>query len=173
MFTVRGHLFTTRRPWQPTNTCYKAANIENEYSGAELASNLMTDPKSVSSDSARSSGRWANRPPAAKTGQTSVNSWLDPREYPPNIQPKINFTPVQWVSCCSLWIEWRGFQPLNLNSDFQIAVMTVIIDFLRYGVVLSLCATSICHLPVILYLQKSRLFCSCSSSAENPAAECI
>ena len=25
------------RLWQPTNTRYKAANIENEYSGAELA----------------------------------------------------------------------------------------------------------------------------------------
>ena len=29
-----GVLFLTRRPRQPTNTCYKADNIENEYSGA-------------------------------------------------------------------------------------------------------------------------------------------
>ena len=57
-----------------------------------LLNNLMTVSKSVFSDSTRGSGRWANRPPAANTGWTSVKSRLDPSEYPPNIQPETNFT---------------------------------------------------------------------------------
>ena len=52
-----------------------------------MLSNLMMVPKWVSSDSARGSGSWANRPPAADAGQTSVKSRLDPNEYPPNSQP--------------------------------------------------------------------------------------
>ena len=40
-----------------------------------MLSNLMTVPKSVSSDSPRGS---VNRPPAANSGRTSVKSWLDP-----------------------------------------------------------------------------------------------
>ena len=36
---------------------------------------------------------------------SSVRSQLDPSEYPPNIRPETNFTPVQWVACCSLWIH--------------------------------------------------------------------
>ena len=57
-----------------------------------MLSNLMTVPKSVSSDSPRGS---VNRPPAANSGRTSVKSWLDPSEYPPNIQPETNFTSVR------------------------------------------------------------------------------
>ena len=76
----------------------------------------MTVPKSVSSDSARGSGRWANRPAAAHIGRASVKLWLDPSEYQPNIQPDTNFTPVWWVACCSLWIGWQGFQSLNLKD---------------------------------------------------------
>ena len=32
-----GDAFLARTPRQPTNTRYKATNIENEYSGTELA----------------------------------------------------------------------------------------------------------------------------------------
>ena len=77
----------------------------------------MMVPKSVSRDSARGAVKWANRPPAANFGRTSVKSWLDPSEYPPNIQPETNFTPVRWVACCSLWIGRQGFQSLTLNDD--------------------------------------------------------
>ena len=69
-------------------------------------SNLMTVPKSVSSESARGAGRWAKCPPAANSGRTSVKLQLDPSEYLSNIQPETNYTPV----VC-------GFQSLNLNGD--------------------------------------------------------
>ena len=52
----------------------------------------MTFPNSVSSGSARL-WRWADRPPAAHTGWTSVKSRLDPSEYPPNSPPETNLTP--------------------------------------------------------------------------------
>ena len=71
-----------------------------------MLTNSMKVPKSVSSDSAWGSERWADRPPAANTGRTSPKSRLDPSEYPPNIQPETNFTLVWWVAFCSLWIEW-------------------------------------------------------------------
>ena len=117
-----------------------------------MQSNLMTVPKSASSDPAQGSGRWVNRPPAANTRQTSVKSRLDPSEYPPIIQPETNFTLVWWVTCCSLWIGWQGFQSLNLNGDCKFAIRPW-------------CYTYKNHEVFFFFF-----FCG---STESPAAECI
>ena len=105
-----------------------------------MPSNLMTVPKSVSSDSVQGSGRWANHPPAANTGWTSVKSRLDPSEYLPNIQPETNFTLVVmsrllqpsngmttmsvtqlkwWLVEALLWMKFRHDKWTDLRSNMK------------------------------------------------------
>ena len=97
-----------------------------------MLSNLMMVPHSVSSDSARVSGRWANRPPAAHTGWTSVKSQLDPSECPPNIQPETNFTWFNESPAAAFEKDDEDFiTQLKrwLVEMIQIAAMTIMIDF--------------------------------------------
>ena len=98
-----------------------------------MPSNLMTVPKSVSTDSVQGSGRWANRTPTANTGWTSVKSRLDPGECPPNIgsmsrllqalnrMTRISVTQLKlWLLEALLWTTFRRDKRMgDLWSDMK------------------------------------------------------